>query len=113
MRSIPWLLVCVLALAGCTSWVKPGVSQEARNVDLKDCETKGYGDVFVYNFDVHAPGYSTPGSEVCEIQNGHRRSCSYSQGGLTLPSDGTVDANEKARKVFVEHCMYQRGYHKK
>ncbi|MGO4703022.1 hypothetical protein [Dyella sp. 2RAB6] len=104
------MLLVALSLAGCTEWVKPGVSPQLRDRDLAACTSNSYREAFVDQIVVQEPGYHTPGREVCEQRKG-REECTYTPGYWTGPSERAVDANREWRDSLIADCMLQRGYY--
>jgi len=108
--TTPFLFLCMLALAGCSDWAKPGVSPQVRGQDLADCETQAEGAHPVLAVSYSEPGHyqsSRYGSQ--ETSKGQKESSDRVEAWIP-PINDTMDGNAGARDTFIKACMRRKGY---
>jgi hypothetical protein len=118
-RQITLVLVLSMAVGGCTEWVQSGRSTLERDRDLADCKRMSYQSHPSQAVLVSNPGYWST-TQICDDDDDNGKSdkrkrknkCSFRQ-DYTPSSDSIVDPSSSARDVWVEACMYRRGYEKK
>ncbi|WP_150119695.1 hypothetical protein [Collimonas pratensis] len=103
-----------LLIAGCTTWVKQGVSDYDRDVDLASCTAIGYdrfrSEIITYKV---RDSYYEPIVTTCKTDKDDKEKCT-TKGGVWHPSEySSYDAQGGTRSAFVEDCMYHKGYDKK
>lgn len=107
------MLTAVLALGGCTTWVKAGATPQMRDAAVARCRAIGYAHVpAAMMTTMTSPGGYTPGKTRCTTDKNGKTRCTPSAGTWTAPTYSTDDANSDARDAMVDDCMYRQGWQK-
>src|SRR6266566_7168325 len=100
----------ILLLVGCTTWYKPGATQQSFDRDKAACIAASYQQFPVATVPVQtATGYTTPVRTNCQTQ-GNQTDCTSTGGGYQSPMTAYRDQNIQARDAAFASCMYERGY---
>ncbi|CAH2599416.1 conserved protein of unknown function [Rhodovastum atsumiense] len=102
----------VVALAGCTNWVKPGATEAMRDRQMAACQAGAFQHAPAVPVVVMTdPGGYRPPQRYC-WKDKDERVCRTSPGYYQEPRYGTQDANSGARDAFFEDCMFRAGWTK-
>ncbi|WP_133636854.1 hypothetical protein [Zavarzinia compransoris] len=112
-RLLPPILL-LFALAGCTTWEKPGATDVDRDRVVAFCEVEGY-DRYpqVLESYLAVPAYWEPPVTTCHYDRKRQRDVCSTSGGYWVPEQWeTRDLNDAPRRSVFEACMFRQGWHK-
>ncbi len=104
----------VFLLSGCTTWYKPGATQQDFDQDKAACVAASYVEFPVATTTIRTgAGYTTPVQTNCQsfsYGNNSQMNCTSTGGEYRPPPTLFMDQNIGARNAAFRSCMYGRGY---